>query len=228
MTHVLVVCSRRYNGHELWVALGVLAERGHTFDLLSTGHIIEDEDTHKKNKVPLLVGDVDKKEIGDKYGAFMIISGNPKDTEDYWHSDVVRDYVIATSEAALPIAAICASVPSIRYAAEGKNVSYFPLIRSRELLKQAGAFPQSVALTRDGNLVTAEHEMVTHAWAEEFCNLIEGLPQEHFYSPSEFVPKGNERKPIPVVEDLKRKLENKREAEDFTQYGDGASTVASS
>jgi putative intracellular protease/amidase len=206
MTHILVVCSRRYNGHELWVALGVLAKRGHTFDLLSTSHVIEDEDSHKKNKIKMLVGDVDKIEIGHKYQAFMIISGNPKDTEDYWHNDTVRDYVKKANAFGLPIAAICASVPSIRDAADGKHVSYFPLIRSRELLRTAGAFPQSVALTRDANLVTAEHEMVTFAWAEEFCNLIEGLPQEHFFTPSAFTPKGGERKPIPIVEDLRRKL----------------------
>lgn len=208
MTHILVVCSRRYNGHELWVALGVLAERGHTFDLLSTGRVIEDEDTHKKNKVNMLVGDVHPYELGDKYDAFMIISGNPKDTEDYWHNETVRNYVKEANKHDLPIAAICASVPSIRDAAYGKRVSYFPLIRSRELLTQAGAIPQSVALTRDKNLVTAEHEMVTHAWATEFCNVIEGLPQEHFFKPSLFTPKGGERKPIPIVEDLKRKLSN--------------------
>lgn len=226
MTHVLVVCSRRYNGHELWVALGVLAQRGHTFDLLSTGQVIEDEDTHKKNKVNMLVGDVDRFEIGDKYGAFMIISGNPKDTEGYWHNDIVRGYVVTANNLDLPIAAICASVPSIRDAAGGKRVSYFPLIRSRELLTQAGAFPQSVALTRDQNLVTAEHEMVTHAWAEEFCNLIEGKQQENFFQPSEFTPKGGERKPIPVVEDLKRKLGN-RATEDSSQHGDGAPSIPS-
>lgn len=229
MTHVLVVCARQYNGHELWVALGVMASRGHTFDLLSTGKIIEDEVTHQKNKIEMLVGDVDRSELGHKYGAFMIVSGNMADTEAYWKHPTVLGYIDAANKADLPIAAICCSVPTIRKAAKDKKVSFFPLVRSRVLLKEAGAILQTTALTRDQNLVTAEHQMASQMWAEEFCNLIEGKPQQYFLSDSEFVPKGQERKPIPIVEDIRQKQANGRklrEAEDPAQHGDRTQAVS--
>lgn len=217
MTHVLVVCARQYNGHELWVALGVMAHRGHTFELLSTGKVIEDEVTHERNKIEMLIGDVPASELGNKYGAFMVVSGNMRDTEAYWTNDTVLSYIDAANKADLPIAAICCSVPTIRYAAKDKKVSFFPLVRSKQLLEGAGAILQTVALTRDKNLVTAEHQMASQMWAEEFCNLLEGKPQQYSLVESHYTPRGNERKPIPVVEDIKRKLQNGkdvREAQD--------------
>lgn len=228
MTHVLVVCARQYNGHELWVALGVMAQRGHTFELLSTGKIIEDEVTHERNRIAKLVGDVPASELGTTYGAFMVVSGNMRDTEAYWRNDVVLSYVDAANKADLPIAAICCSVPTIRNAARDKKVSFFPLVRSRQLLSDAGAILQTVALTRDKNLVTAEHQMASQMWAEEFCNMLEGKPPQYALVESNYTPRGNERKPIPLVEDIRRKLENGRrnETEDPSQHGSGSSPVA--
>jgi putative intracellular protease/amidase len=206
MSHVLVVCARQYNGHELWVALGVMQSRGHTFDLISTGLIIEDEVTHERNRIEKVIDDV-KPEDADKYDGFMVVSGNMKDTETYWRDSRVLSYVEKFNSANKPIAAICCSVPTIRFAATGKKVSFFPLIRSGELLKREGALLQTVALTRDQNLVTAEHQMASQIWTEEFCNLLEGKPQQYFLSDSGFVPRGRERKPIPAVEAWKQKKE---------------------
>lgn len=218
MANVLVICDRRYNGHQLWVALGTLTKREHTFDVMSTSRIIEDEVTHKKSKADLIVGEPDDAQLV-AYDGLMIISGFPKDTEAYWTNETVLGYVDLFNYANRPIAAVCGAVPTIRGAARGKKVSFFPLIRSRELLRQAGAILQNVALTRDQNLVTAEHEMASQMWVEEFCNLLEGKPQQYFFEASEFAPKGAERKPIPVVENIRRKLENGRNtsaAEDKT------------
>lgn len=201
MSHVLVVCARRYNGHELWTALGVIRQRGHTFDLVSTDRIIQDEITMRPNRIKLVVEDV--RYDSDTYDGFMIVSGNMADTEANWTNLRILDYIAEANRADQPIAAICCSVPALRYAAEGKRVSFFPLIRSRTLLKDAGAILETVALTVDRNLVTAEHQMASQMWAEEFCNLLEGKSPVYEFRDSGYVPRGHERKPIPEVERLK-------------------------
>lgn len=199
----MVVCARQYNGHELWTALGVLRNRGHTFDLISTDYIIQDEITMRPNRIKQTVKDVlDYND--ERYQGFMIVSGNMADTEAYWTHKTVQRYIAEANSVDHPIAAICCSVPAIRVVAAGKKVSFFPLVRSRALLKEAGAILQTVALTRDQNLVTAEHQMASQMWAEEFCNLLEGLPTQYSLQDSGFVPKGRERKPIPVLENIKR------------------------
>lgn len=207
MAHILVVCARRYNGHELWTALGVIKERKHTFELISTDYIIQDEITMRPNKIKRIIDEVDPAEMTQgKYDAFMIVSGNMADTEAYWKHPRVLDYINRANEREVPIAAICCSVPTVRVAAKDKKVSFFPLVRSRQLLTEAGAILQTVALTVDKNLVTAEHQMASQMWAEEFCNMIEGKEKEYNFTDSGYIPKGRERMPIPEVEALRIKL----------------------
>ena len=207
MSHILVVCARRYNGHELWTALGVIKQRGHSFELVSTDYIIQDEISLRPNKIKRIIPEVSPDEIREeKFDAFMIVSGNMADTEAYWKHPRVLQYVETANELDLPIAAVCCSVPTIRNAASGKKVSFFPLVRSRQLLTEAGADLQTVALTVDQNLVTAEHQMASQMWAEEFCNLIEGKEPEYTFNDSGYVPKGRERMPIPEVEKLRIKM----------------------
>lgn len=208
MSHVLVVCARRYNGHELWTALGVIRQRGHTFDLISTDTIIQDEITMRPNRIKQTIDDVQYD--AEKYDGFMIVSGNMADTEAYWTNRKVLDYIQAANAADQPIAAICCSAPMVREVAKGKKVSFFPLVRSRVLLQEAGAILQTVALTRDKNLVTAEHQMATQMWAEEFCNMLEGKPPQYVLSESGYVPRGHERKPIPAVEAIRRAQEKQK------------------
>lgn len=200
MSKVLVVCAKRYNGHELWTALGVLQGRGHTFEVVSQDLEIRDELTLRPNSIERTVWEV---EDIDKFDAMMVVSGNMADTEAYWDDKHVLSLIEEVNAAEKPLAAICCSVPTIRYAAEGKGVSFYPLIRSRERLTLAGAILKTVALTRDTNLVTAEHQMASEMWAEEFCNLLEGKPQQYVLVDSGFTPKGNERKPIPQLERIK-------------------------
>ena len=207
MSHVLVVCARRYNGHELWTALGVIKQRGHTFELVSTDYIIQDEITMVPNRIKRVIDEVEPQEIADgKFDAFMIVSGNMDDTEAYWKHTRVLEYINQANEMGLPIAAICCSVPTVRQAAKDKKVSFFPLVRSRQLLTDAGAILQTVALTVDKNLITAEHQMASQMWAEEFCNKIEGKKPFYTFTDSGYVPKGRERMPIPEVEALRLKL----------------------
>ena len=73
-------------------------------------------------------------------------------------------------------------------------------------MKQAGAILNEVTLTRDQNIVTAEHQMASQMWAEEYCNLLEDLPTEHVFELSGFVPRGRPRKDPEVLAELKRKL----------------------
>lgn len=199
---VQIVCARQYNGHELWTAFGVLRANGIEFDLASTGLIIEDEVTHQKNRITQLVTD-DLYKTAETHDGFMIVSGNMKDTEAYWKDERVLRTIRAFNDLGKPIAAICCSVPTIREVARGKKVSFFPLIRSRRLLEDAGAILQTVCMTRDQNLVTAEHQMATEMWAEEFAGLLLGRPQKYFFHDSGYTPRGRERKPIPLIEQLK-------------------------
>lgn len=198
--HVLVIVARRYNGHEFWVALGTLRKRGHKVTVASTDYNIEDEVTGRPNRIKLLVRDIE--EI-DEYDALMVVSGNMQDTEAHWHSPVTQRIVEQFHTAGKPIAAICCSVPTVRKAARGKKVSYFPLIRSRELLEASGAIPCSTSVTADGNLVTAEHQMATQMWVETFCDILENKAPKITLKPVAFDPGRRERRPVPELETLK-------------------------
>lgn len=204
MSKVLVVCARRFNGHELITALGVMSQRGHEFEVISTDYVVQDEITMQPNRIKRIIDDVSVAEVTE-FDGLMIVSGNMVDTEAYWTNDKVLSYIRKAQEHNLAIAAICCSVPTIRDVAKGKRVSFFPLVRSKHLLTQAGAILTTVAMTRDDKLVTAEHQMATQIWAEEFCNVLEGKPPEHVLMDSGFVPRGRPRKPIPAVVDWKAK-----------------------
>jgi putative intracellular protease/amidase len=187
-----------------------MRQRGHTFEVVSQDTTIRDELTLRPNTINRTVWKVDPSEMTN-YDGVMIVSGNMADTEAYWDDKHVLRLIEASNNLSKAVAAICCSVSTIRTVAEGKKVSFYPLVRARHRLASAGAILQTVALTRDGNLVTAEHQMASQVWAEEYCNVLEGKPQEHFFTDSKFVPKGRERKPIPELEELKEKLRRKDE-----------------
>lgn len=200
MSHVLVVCARRYNGHELWTALDVMQDRGHTFEVVSTDRIIRDELTLQPNSIERLVYDVQVQDAVEQFDGIMIVSGNMSDTEAYWSDNHVLALIQAFADADKAIAAICCSVPTIRGVARGKRVSFFPLLRSRDALRNAGAILTTVTLTVDGKLVTAEHQMATQMWAEEYCNVLEGLPPQYTFHDSGYTPKGRPRRPPKEVQ----------------------------
>lgn len=187
MAHSLIIVSRRYNGHEVWTALGVIQERGHSFEVVSTGLIIEDEKTRRRNTIERLVYDVTLDEL-ESYDGVMVISGDPGDTTAYWTDKHVQNIIRRAHELDLAIAGICVGVPTIRLAANGKRVSAFPLVPSLDLLHRAGATVTTVTVTVDGKLVTAEHQMATQMWAEEFCNVLEGKPPSYSFTDSGYTP----------------------------------------
>lgn len=200
---VLIVVARRYNGHELWTALMVLQQAGIEFEIVSTATLIEDEVTGEQNTIAKTIEDVAVTEVPN-YNGLMIVSGNMADTEAYWANGKVLGYVREAAKNGLAIAAICCSVPTIREVAGGKRVSFYPLVRSRRLLEDAGAVLSTVALSTDGKLVTAEHQMATQMWAENFVATLQEQPPVHVLHDSGYVPKGRARKPIPELERLKR------------------------
>lgn len=199
---VLVICAKQYNGHELWTALGIMQRRGIEFEVVSTQREIKDEISFQPNIIDRTVGDLLPNEMFD-FDGIMIVSGNMKDTEAYWRDERVLNQIRMADQMGKAIAAICCSVPTIREVAKGKRVSFFPLIRSRMLLEEAGAVLTTVAVSVDGRLVTAEHQMATQLWATAFSNILEGKPDGVNLVDSGFTPKGRERKPIKEIEALK-------------------------
>jgi putative intracellular protease/amidase len=211
---VLVICARRFNGHELWMTLDVLLERGHTFVVAATEPIIADElDLSDQVRVAALVGSALRMQ---DYEGLMVVSGNMKDTESLWYHKDVQRLVVEADGVLKPIAAICCSVPAIRLATAGKKVSFFPLIRSRELLERAGAILTGTTMTRDHNLVTAEHQMASEYWVREYCNLLDGKPPQYHFEPTPLMSNigGRRRRPPP---ELARLLAHRKEKENVAR-----------
>jgi putative intracellular protease/amidase len=197
---VLVICARRYNGHELWTLLGVLHEAGLEFEVISTSTLIRDEITDQPNIIERTLDDV---ENIDEFDGLAFVSGNMKDTESHWDNPRALGYVRQAHARDIPIAAICCSVPIIREAVDGKKVSYFPLIRSTERLVNAGAIPQTVSITVDGKIVTAENQMGTQMWAEALVRVLNGEEVDLGLIDTHWMPGGREKKPDPDLQRLR-------------------------
>lgn len=193
MSKVLVICARRYNGHELWTLLGVLQQRGHAFDVVSTAYVIRDELTMQPNTIPRLLYEVQPEEHVN-YDGICVVSGNMSDTEAYWTDPHVIDLLQTFRAADKVVAAICCSVPTLAPVVRDVKVSFFPLIRSRKRLAAHGALLQAVSLTVDKKTVTAENQMFTQMWGEEICNLLEGKTSEVNLKASGFIPQGRPRR----------------------------------
>ena len=196
MSSLLIICAKRYNGHELWTLLGVLQTRGHSFEVVSQETTIRDELTLRPNTIERTVYAVEDTE---NFDAVCVVSGNMKDTEAYWTDIHVIELLKVFDQQMKVCAAICCSVPTLAPIANGVKVSYFPLIRIRHRLQDHSAILQNTSLTVDGRFVTAENQMMTEMWAEEICNVLEGKPLQHVLADSGFIPKGTERKMSPEV-----------------------------
>jgi putative intracellular protease/amidase len=207
--NVLLICTEEFNPQEFWTALGILRKRGHEVTVASTNYVIRSEETKRKYRIGLTVGDLLDKDLT-VYDALMFTSGNMNMTKKNWMDDRLHLIVDAFSDRTKPIAATCGSVPIIRYAAKGKKVSFFPLIAARQLLVGEGAIPSGVAITRDQNLVTAEFPFASEMWTEEFCNLLEGKDTQYEFHPSGFTPTGKPRRPIPEVARLQEAIDRGR------------------
>ncbi len=184
----LVICARRYNGHELWTLLGKLQESQVEFEVVSTDLLIKDELTFRPNTVERTVWDVMEGEVED-FDGISIVSGNMADTEEYWDNAHVLSLLKVFKKEKKVISAVCCSVPTLAGICKGTKVSFFPLIRSRDRLLRGGALLQTVSLTTDYDhlTTTAENQMLSFAWAESIVCLLKGEK-----SPHEFVSSGYE------------------------------------
>jgi len=198
---VLVICAKRYNGHELWTLLGVLQAHGHKFEVVSQETCIRDELTLQPNTIERTIHKVDIPQAVKQFDAVCIVSGNMEDTEAYWQDKHVISLLQAFNKVHKVCAAICCSVPTLGPITKGVKVSFFPLIRSRHRLNYFGALLQNTSITTDveHRIVTAENQMMTEMWAEEICNLLEGKPLQHVLTDCGFVPQGSERRMSPEV-----------------------------
>lgn len=194
MSHLLVACAKRYNGHELWTLLGVLRKRGHTFEVVSQEKLIKDELTLRPNTLDRTLYDVAPAEARD-YDAMVVVSGNMDDTEAYWTDQHMEDCLKAFKDADKVVGAICCSVPTLAPVATGVHVSFYPLVRSKQRLLKYGALLEPVSLTVDqeAKTVTAENQMMTEMWGNEICNMLEGKPPIYTFKESGFMPKGSNR-----------------------------------
>ena len=196
MSKALVICAKRYNGHELWTLLGVLQKRGHEFEVVSQETLIRDELTLRPNTIKRTVYEVVSVE---GFDAVCVVSGNMEDTEAYWDDTYVEDLLKAFNNTEKVVAAICCSVPTLGPIAEGVKISYYPLVRCRHHLQYYKADLQNTSLTIDGRFITAENQMISEMWADEICNMLEGKPVQNVMTDSGFTPKGFERMMMPDV-----------------------------
>jgi len=155
-----------------------------------------DEKYHEANTIEHLISDI---KSFDGYDGLVIVSGDPKDTSDFWYNEDLLNLVAQAREKDAVIGAICAAVPAIRKVSKGVKVSAFPLKKALELLEEEGAVVTGVSLTTDKRTVTGEFEVVTAMWAENICDLLEGRKPTNILQKSEFKRKLGERRPMPEM-----------------------------
>lgn len=204
MANLLIICAKRFNGHELFTLLGIIQKRGHSFEVVSQDTLIKNELTLRPNTIQRKVWDVDPRAELDKFDAVVVVSGNMSDTEAYWSDDHVTKILQTFREGNKLCAAICCSVPTLAPICAGVKVSFFPLMRSRDRLRRHKAILQTTSLTVDkqyGGTITAENQMMSWMWAEEICNHLEGKEPQHVFHDSGFVPKSSERRMTGPIRD---------------------------
>jgi putative intracellular protease/amidase len=166
---ILIICDRRYNVQQLWNTLRVLKRRGHDFEVVSTDlEIVAEDDPQRVSQIRNTIHTVDHTQ----FQALMFISGHPKDTRKYWRDSTITR--IVQHFEGKPVAAICASVPSIRHLCKGREVTCYPSQDVRDMLVVAQATLVDVSVWVSGNVVTAENEQAADVWANAFVDLLEG------------------------------------------------------
>ena len=173
----LIVVANHYNGHELWCSLGTLKKNNIKCTVIARAPIISDEITGFAIETHFTLDAFDIENLKD-YACLLFISGNMADTEAHWKDSKILSLVHKAIELKILIGAICCSVPIIREAARDKRVSFFPLLRARDLLREAGAILSTLSVTIEDKLITAENQMVTQTWIESIANVLKGIPTE--------------------------------------------------
>lgn len=205
MAHVLVIIAQRYNANELWPILKALNLSGHTWTTAAYEKIIIDERSRKGYRVDKLLTEIFSIE---GFDGLVFVSGNPADTVAHWDDSKCNALVKQAAEWGLPMAGICASVPSLGPALRGAKVSAYPLNAVREALVVAGAYWQEVSLYTDGKIVTAENEVMAKMWARNFVCVLEGRAPEHTLEKSNFKRPSHNLQPVPELEYLRKRRQS--------------------
>jgi len=164
--------SKRFNGHELFVTLRRLVDNDIGFYIATDDNLhLEDEITKRPFKAHDTIENIHDTS---PFQGLFVISGNLKDTIRHWHDNHIRNLVEEFATSDKVIAAICCSVPTIRYACKERRVSVFPLVEAKRLLTDAGAILTGTSRTVDGKIVTAETQMSTGYWVEDAIALMQG------------------------------------------------------
>lgn len=209
MSHVLVICARRYDPHALYTVMDVLSDKGHTMTIVSTDIVIQDMYTGEPFRIQMMLDTVGQfKTVSN---GVIFVDGDTRDTQILWSDPRVLEMVAGfNSGPKRPIAAIGTAVPCVRLVAYHRQVSFFPLnLEMRELILKAGAEPSYKTVTRDQNIVTGEHSQSAKLVAEEFCNLLDGASWELVWHDSEFKPDGRKPRPVDLIDKIKRLRESK-------------------
>lgn len=210
MAKVLVICARRYNGHELWTLLKRLRVHGHTFEVVSTHTTIRDELTMQPNLIERTLYDFDEDtEIAAKdFAGVCVVSGNMQDTEAYWTNPKVLAILKAFRSADKVLAAICCSVPTLAPECAGVRVAPFPLVRSKQRLRKFGAIlePVSICVDMEHKTITAENQMMSYMWGDAISAVLHGNSPEIEFSESDYADKFRGRTPRRLPQEMEAVL----------------------
>ena len=206
MSNVLVISARLFNSTEFWMTLGILQNRGHTFEVVSTKHVIQDAETLKGFRLERTVKEVNAivEMVGDKFDAIVIISGRVDFTQANWMNPFILNLIRAAESKNKPIATTGYAVPTIREVVEGKAISFYPATNVRSIMVRADAVLRNAEVTVSQNVITAEHPHAARMMVIELCNMLEGKPTEFNLPDKGFETRGLEQRPIGIVEKLRR------------------------
>lgn len=200
----LVLTTPEYNYIELFGTMRVLKSRGFDFELTSSRKIIKNEESPTYNSVRRTVDQITILELAE-YDCFIVTSGAPNQCKPFWTDKHVQSFVRYFFEHDKPLGGICMAAPTVASVSEGKHVSTFPIIEARQFFTDRGATISNITISIDPPLVTCENQWGTEMWVNAICDLAQGKTPQLKLVESNFRPKGGERKPIPVIEDIKRK-----------------------
>lgn len=198
--NVLIVCCRRYNKSELWGALKTLSGQDIPFEVVSTQTVITSEDGTESYNIARTVSQVSTDEAFD---GILLVSGETKDTMDYWTHPHLKTLLLHHNGLGQPIGAICRITAALAPVIKDREVSCYPIIAVKKILTAAGGILTNKVLTVSENIISAEHEMIAPTWAEEFCNMLMKRPLQHSFVASGFKGKVTPRKLHPMLAHLK-------------------------
>ena len=213
MSKVLVVVAQQHNPLELWPLLGELSNRGFKYEVVSDKRIVWDERSKKPHSLERTYYELDPKQEASECEGLALILGGPRDMEFYWEDKPLQELIRTFKEEGKALAAACVGTAMLAPYAQGATLSCWPIVKAQRRIKQYGAIPTTVSLTvePEHKIVTIENRFVSGMWAEEFCNLMEGKPQQYFLQDSGFQPNKKKRRMPPDVERVIARARNKKE-----------------